>query len=125
MGTGNSAKTFATTINILFRNKGRPHCGLKVNLKFSTDNADTKKFGETSVQVIKMKLRLLFITIFLFLFFFLSSVSGFKLKHCADVLPSPRPVLCSNEKDYRKNEQPPDRPLHIQVQKVELSLSYS
>ena len=39
----------------------------------------------------------------------------FELKPCSDVLTGSRPVLCSNELDYRKNEQPPDRPLHIQA----------
>ncbi len=64
-------------------------------------------------KTIKMKFQFIFFT--LTISFSSTSVSGFKLKHCADVLPSSRPVLCSNEKDYRKNEQPPDKPLHIQV----------
>ena len=38
----------------------------------------------------------------------------FELKPCSEVLTGSRPVLCSSELDYRKNDQPPDRPLHIQ-----------
>ncbi len=90
------------------------------NLKFTTDNVDRKKFQRS--VVIKMKIRIIFVTFFLF---FSSVASGFKLKHCADVLPSSRPVLCSNEKDYSKNEQPPDRPLHIQVRKSRAAALHS
>ena len=36
-----------------------------------------------------------------------SCSTGFELKQCSQVISGSRPVLCSNQEDYRKNEQPP------------------